>query len=809
MPGRHTGNRRRPGLANRAHASRAWWPWPRQHIYWAAWMDALPVIRSRFPEAAAHSLTALEAGGGTIPCLREAAAARTLLIDEGWDQCPKWRVAYDGARPPRPSDAGPGDWPHGWQHHETWTRNLHYRECVLLPALPPASKALLRSQGGARTGMWLAAIPSEPALTLVDPTGHATCTETPPATALAAVLEPLRPWTRLRSAGRPIWGPRPRVPTDGPIGQARPLGLAREAVGADGQVVPQQWLAHTNAPGVPAGDRRWLDVVVYGAAPRGGALCCDATLVSPLTRAAWRGRNRWGRPASGRTPQAGCLPGARPRGPPAVGGAWVGGWGPLERRCPTLRPGAAPRASAARATRPPISSERRLVAPPVGHSRSCRAARGHKHSPWLCVAGPASTQARPWSGCWSSRPQLARACYPSAPERCVSFAHMCDTPPDYSPGDTTPLAPTASRPPIPSPETVCSSPVEVAPTTPPWLLGPDTPVPPACPSANACPVCICDVHASGQGPETPFAWPNCQHRLHLGCLAHLTANVHPLRCPACRADWPAQAAQAFVDACRANGVALPSPAPGHDTTSASHRETLAPHPPQHLLPLCCPRVYLADPARAESPEAWRELPDRHMHWAPVHRRQDNAWTPEWTCLRCNTCVDGSHPLLQDIPDRPVCPAHGPRLLALEMREGSRGRVCARGSPPQMLPCAPARIALPAQERPSPDPATSNQPWYTRGPPPAGQAAGPTHSWLLVPLLHAAVGRLHPQVNNNGPAMPHLGTFGRAALRASARPVRCRRTDPRDAHVVTTSGIRRRSPGACAGSTVAPQPCGRR
>eukprot|EP00439_Symbiodinium_sp_Y106_P043359 s3366_g5.t1 len=31
-------------------------------------------------------------------------------------------------------------------------------------------------------------------------------------------------------------------------------------------------------------DRRRLDLVVYGAAPLGGALCCDATLVSPLSR---------------------------------------------------------------------------------------------------------------------------------------------------------------------------------------------------------------------------------------------------------------------------------------------------------------------------------------------------------------------------------------------------------------------------------------------------------------------------------------------------------------------------------------------
>ena len=60
--------------------------------------------------------------------------------------------------------------------------------------------------------------------------------------------------------------------------------VAREAVGADGQVVPQQWLCATTAPGVAPDDRRRLDSVIYGASPMGGALCCDATLVSPLTR---------------------------------------------------------------------------------------------------------------------------------------------------------------------------------------------------------------------------------------------------------------------------------------------------------------------------------------------------------------------------------------------------------------------------------------------------------------------------------------------------------------------------------------------
>jgi hypothetical protein len=60
--------------------------------------------------------------------------------------------------------------------------------------------------------------------------------------------------------------------------------VAREAVGPEGQVVPQQWLAHTTAAGVASDDRRRLDMVVYGATPLGGALCCDATLVSPLAR---------------------------------------------------------------------------------------------------------------------------------------------------------------------------------------------------------------------------------------------------------------------------------------------------------------------------------------------------------------------------------------------------------------------------------------------------------------------------------------------------------------------------------------------
>jgi len=55
-------------------------------------------------------------------------------------------------------------------------------------------------------------------------------------------------------------------------------------VGAEGQVVPQQWLANTTAAEENLNDRRRLDLVVHGASAYDTALCCDAILVSLLQR---------------------------------------------------------------------------------------------------------------------------------------------------------------------------------------------------------------------------------------------------------------------------------------------------------------------------------------------------------------------------------------------------------------------------------------------------------------------------------------------------------------------------------------------
>ena len=256
--------------------------------YWAAWADAIPVIGERTPALAEACVRQLEGRDTEATCLRSAAVARNLLQAEGWQECPSWRAIADGARPPAVIDRGLGDWPHGWQHRASRTRNLHSREQKLLPGMPPSACALLRSEVGPHAGAWLTAIPAEPATTLF----------------LQAMQLALHRRVRLLLPLRPKrCGPSPgcgglvdvfgdhalACPRTGLLARRAKIieracvRVARETVGADGQVVPQQWLSNTTAPGVAPGDRRRLDLVIYGASPIGGALCCDATLVSPLT----------------------------------------------------------------------------------------------------------------------------------------------------------------------------------------------------------------------------------------------------------------------------------------------------------------------------------------------------------------------------------------------------------------------------------------------------------------------------------------------------------------------------------------------
>ena len=97
-------------------------------------------------------------------CLREAANGRSLLVAEGWSEPPAWDELAHGATPRAEDDADIelGEWRHGWQRRASRTRNLFFRDNVLLHSMPRASRARMRSQAGPHAGAWLTAIPSDP-----------------------------------------------------------------------------------------------------------------------------------------------------------------------------------------------------------------------------------------------------------------------------------------------------------------------------------------------------------------------------------------------------------------------------------------------------------------------------------------------------------------------------------------------------------------------------------------------------------------------------------------------------------------------
>ena len=130
--------------------------------YWAAWADALPVLRARRPDAAARCLAELAAGpAAAAACLRAAAEAGCVLDDAGWQGRPSWHDVHNGVRPAQCDLPEPGERCQGWQHHGSRACSTHFRETELLPTLPPPAQTMLRSQSGPHAAAWLGAIPSE------------------------------------------------------------------------------------------------------------------------------------------------------------------------------------------------------------------------------------------------------------------------------------------------------------------------------------------------------------------------------------------------------------------------------------------------------------------------------------------------------------------------------------------------------------------------------------------------------------------------------------------------------------------------
>ena len=113
--------------------------------------DALPVLRARAPDTAEAMLAHLDLLQADLDapapaCLREVAAAAVELRREGFSKDPGWHALYDGARPPKPErDEETSPWERGWQHHACSARETYFQERVVLPALTPSARALLRS----------------------------------------------------------------------------------------------------------------------------------------------------------------------------------------------------------------------------------------------------------------------------------------------------------------------------------------------------------------------------------------------------------------------------------------------------------------------------------------------------------------------------------------------------------------------------------------------------------------------------------------------------------------------------------------
>ena len=211
-------------------------------------------------------------------CLAEAAQARRTLLEQGWSTCPTWSALLDGARPAR-------------QWH--LVRGLAARLAV--PRIADPYRTLSRSRAPALLATQFPCIAPLPGRAACRPlahrhtvrhghqhpaTSHAGCLEASLAPASACCPDVVEPW--MLSATMPslareqaCWPDEPKSSSvPGPAWREPKVRSCQQAVAR-----PHDRGRHPSKRS-PVYSRR----LVYGATADGGALCCDATLVSPLTR---------------------------------------------------------------------------------------------------------------------------------------------------------------------------------------------------------------------------------------------------------------------------------------------------------------------------------------------------------------------------------------------------------------------------------------------------------------------------------------------------------------------------------------------
>ena len=254
--------------------------------YWAAWADALPVLRKRVPRQAANILADLQRPAGTeaANCLQAAKAAKQQVREAGFEECPSWQDLWNGKRPPKPLRAEPGDWLHGWQYYAPSALCTSYRENVMLPRMSRPDRAMLRSQSGPWAGCAFTAVPAVPESTVQ--------------AELFQVLLRRRLRARLPLQVRRCTAKNCKsqmdskgdhyaaCPTTGRLRRrAGPMEVALRRVlrEAGARVVPNARLRELGVRGAPRHDDRNIEAAAYGLPLHHGLpMLLDITMASPL-----------------------------------------------------------------------------------------------------------------------------------------------------------------------------------------------------------------------------------------------------------------------------------------------------------------------------------------------------------------------------------------------------------------------------------------------------------------------------------------------------------------------------------------------
>ena len=287
---------------------------------------------------------------------------------------------------------------------------------------------------------------------------------------------------------------------------------------------------------------------------------------------------------------------------------------------------------------------------------------------------------------------------------------------------------------------MAQTPIEVDLTndTPPHWTTQGATTPPAATTAAAepptCAICLQDIHRGAMGPNAPYDWPACSHPIHLRCAMQHVSHQAQSTCPSAdnnghktaNTDWNNSGKQT-----KFHGWYLKPPTTPR-TFTPNH------HPPPTSLSSCVAPGWHSSITTTQS---WTHLGGNSQQdtWngpslstAPAMSGNPSGF------LSGATPAVTPNDLSMDINvPPPICPFHGPRRLAIDLRHNERGWVCSRGLPPHILECEPTRINPSA---PPSTPAAPGQRQWEHQRPPRGRTSYTPRKLLVLRSITSCRGK---------------------------------------------------------------------